>query len=91
MDISRNFITTQYRIPADVLLTDDLIEVLRNTNRISKENEKVIEEAFLRGDMVKFAKIFPTSSMMEEDFNAIRNFVKRSTKDLELEQLRTGV
>lgn len=91
MDISRNFITTQYRIPADVLLTDDLIEVLRNTNRISHENEKVIEEAFLRGDMVKFAKIFPTSSMMEEDFNAIRNFVKRSTKDLELEQLRTGV
>lgn len=91
IDITRNFITKQYHIPADVLLTDDLIEVLKKSNSISQSNEKVVEEIFLRGDLVKFAKTFPDQPMMEKDFSDIRDFVKRSSKDLEAEQLRTGV
>lgn len=91
IDISRNFITRQYRIPADVLLTDDLIAVIRETNSIAPENEKVVEDVFLRGDMVKFAKTFPSEAMMEKDFNDICEFVKKSAKDIEAEQLRTGV
>lgn len=91
IDITRNFITKQYHIPADVLLTDDLIEVLKKSNSISQSNEKVVEEIFLRGDLVKFAKTFPDQPMMEKDFRDIRDFVKRSSKDLEAEQLRTGV
>ncbi len=91
IDISRNFITRQYHIPADVLLTDDLIAVIRETNSIVPENEKVVEEVFLRGDMVKFAKTFPSETTMEKDFNDIREFVKKSAKDIEAEQLRTGV
>jgi len=91
IDISRNFITKQYKIPADVLLTDDLIDVMKVNNTISPENEKIVENIFLRGDLVKFAKTFPDQSVMENDFNDMKTFVKRSSKDLEAEQLRTGV
>ncbi len=91
IDITRNFITKQYHIPADVLLTDDLIEVMKKSNSISTSNEKIVEEIFLRGDLVKFAKTFPNQQMMETDFGNIIDFVKRSSKDLEAEQLRTGV
>lgn len=88
IDITRAFITQQYHIPADVLLTDDLIDLMKNTNKISSENEKVVEDIFLRGDMVKFAKIFPNQDMMKKDFKEIYDFVERSTKDLEAEHLR---
>lgn len=91
LDISRSFITKQYQIPADVLLTDDLIDVMKLNNTISPENEKIVEDIFLRGDMVKFAKTFPDKPIMENDFNAIRTFVKRSAKDLEFEKLRKDV
>jgi len=91
IDISRNFITKQYKIPADVLLTDDLIDVMKTNNTISPENEKIVENIFLRGDLVKFAKTFPDQPTMQTDFNDIKTFVKRSSKDLEAEQLRTGV
>lgn len=91
IDITRNFITKQYKIPADVLLTDDLIDVIKMNNTISPENEKIVEEVFLRGDLVKFAKTFPDQETMQKDFSDMRGFVKRSSKDLEVEQLRTGV
>lgn len=91
LDITRNFITKQYRIPADVLLTDDLIDVIKLNNTISPENEKIIEDIFLRGDLVKFAKVFPDQQNMQDDFDQMKTFVKRSSKDLEIEQLRTGV
>lgn len=87
IDIIRNFLTSQYNIPADVLLTDDLIEYLKNHNTISAQNEKILEEVFLRGDLVKFAKTFPDQAVMEKDWTEIRDFVKRSSKDLELEKL----
>ncbi|SHK51132.1 BatD family protein [Epilithonimonas mollis] len=88
IEITRNFITKQYHIPADVLLTDDLIEYMKNTNAISQENEKIVEDIFLRGDLVKFAKTIPTKELMSKDFIEIRDFVKRSTKDIEAENLR---
>ena len=91
LDISRNFITKQYKIPADVLLTDDLIDVIKVNNTISPDNEKIIEEIFLRGDLVKFAKVFPDQENMQRDFDQLKTFVKRSSDDLEAEQLRTGV
>ncbi|MFZ4929737.1 BatD family protein [Chryseobacterium sp. Mn2064] len=88
IDISRNFISRQYNLPADVLLTDDLIEVMKRNNTISQDNEKIVEDVFLRGDLVKFAKTFPDQETMEKDFANIRDFVKRSSKDLEFENLR---
>lgn len=91
IEISRNFITRQYHLPADVLLTDDLIDAMKKNNTISQDNEKIVEEVFLRGDLVKFAKTFPDQETMEKDFADIREFVKRSTKDLEFENLRKDV
>ena len=88
MDITRGFITRQYQIPADVLLTDDLIDYMKNNNAISQENEKVVEDIFLRGDLVKFAKTIPSQELMTKDFDEIRDFVRRSTKDVEAEHLR---
>jgi len=88
IDISRKFISRQYHLPADVLLTDDLIDLMKKNNTISQENEKVVEEVFLRGDLVKFAKTFPDQEAMEKDFTEIKEFVKRSSKDLEFENLR---
>ena len=91
LDISRNFITKQYKIPANVLLTDDLIDVMKLNNTISPENEKIVENIFLRGDLVKFAKVFPDQQNMQDDFDSLKSFVKNSSQDLEAEQLRTGV
>ena len=88
IDISRKFIAKQYHLPADVLLTDDLIDLMKKNNTISQENEKVVEDVFLRGDLVKFAKTFPDKEAMEKDFKDITDFVKRSSKDLEFENLR---
>jgi len=90
IDITRTFIVKQYQIPADVLLTDDLIDYMKNNNAISQENEKVVEDIFLRADLVKFAKTIPTKELMSKDFTAIRDFVKRSTKDVEAENLRNA-
>jgi hypothetical protein len=89
IDITRAFITKQYQIPADVLLTDDLVDYMKNTNAISQENEKIVEDIFLRSDLVKFAKTIPTKELMSKDFTEIRDFVKRSTKDVEAENLRS--
>ena len=91
IDISRNFITNQYHLPANVLLTDDLIDLMKKTNSISAENEKIIEEIFLRGDMVKFAKTFPDQATMQQDFDAMKSVVQNSVKDIEIENLRNGV
>lgn len=91
IDISRKFITQQYHLPADVLLTDDLIDLMKKNNTISQENEKIVENVFLRGDLVKFAKTFPDKEAMEKDFADVREFVKRSSKDLEFENLRENV
>lgn len=91
LDITRKFITKQYKIPADVLLTDDLIDVMKLNNTIAPENEKIIETIFLRGDLVKFAKVFPDQKDMQSDFDDLKTFAKRSSKDLEIEQLRSGV
>jgi hypothetical protein len=91
IDISRKFIAKQYRIPADVLLTDDLVHLMKENNTISQDNEKIIEDVFFRGDLVKFAKTFPDQQTMEKDFYEITDFVKRSSKDIEFENLRKDV
>lgn len=87
IEITRNFLTEQYHIPANVLLTDDLIDYLKNHNTISPENEKTLEDILQRSDLVKFAKTFPDEQIMRKDWQDVRDFVKRSVKDLELENL----
>jgi hypothetical protein len=55
---------------------------------ILPEYEKIVEEVFLRGDLVKFAKILPNQELMERDFLEIYEFVERSVTDIEAEHLR---
>ena len=43
---NQSVLVKQYHIPADVLLTDDLIDVMKHTNKISPENEKIVERFF---------------------------------------------
>lgn len=88
LEITRSFLTKQYYLPAEVLLTDDLIALMKKTNRISEPHEKLVEEILLRGDMVKFAKMLPNEEIMEEDFKKIYDFVIHSAEDLEAEHLR---
>ena len=89
IDITRSFISKQYNIPADVLLTDDLLDYIKNFNAITPESEKVLGDIFMRSDLVKFAKTIPTQEIMKNDIVEIRDFVKRSSKDLEIEHLRS--
>ncbi|MBO4234406.1 protein BatD [Riemerella anatipestifer] len=91
IEISRTFLQEQYHIPAEVLLTDDLLALMKEDSKISIENEKVIEDVFLRGDLVKFAKTIPDADLMETDYQKIVDFVKRSYQDIEFENLRKDV
>lgn len=91
IDLMRNFILVQYKISADVLLTEDLVAVMRESNVISKSNETRLEEVLKMGDQVKFAKIFPHAELMEKHWEMMRQVVKDSLKDVETEQLRSGV
>lgn len=86
IEIMRNFLTEQYMIPANVLLTDDLLRYIKKYHIISQENEELLEDTFTRGDLVKFAKTFPTPEVMEKDLTDLRAFVKQSLKELELEK-----
>ena len=60
---------------------------MKNNNTIATENEELLEDVFLRSDLVKFAKTFPDQPIMEKDWKDIREFVKRSSEDVELEKL----
>ncbi len=91
IDISRAFLTRQYRLPADVLLTDDLLDLIHMNQTVSSANEAIIKDVFQRGDLVKFAKTFPDEPTMEKDFESIVQLVKDSTKDIEFENLRKDV
>lgn len=91
IDIAREFLVNQYKIPADVLLTDDLVHFMKENNSISVENEAILKPMLLRGDQVKFAKIYPQASLMKEDFDNLKKLVKNSIKDIEFENLRKEV
>lgn len=91
IEITRHFLSAQYHFPAEVLLTEDLIEYLQKNSTISEENEKAVSGVLLRGDNAKFAKIFPEAQQAVQDFENIKAFVKRSSKDLELQNLRQDV
>ncbi|QDZ63520.1 BatD family protein [Elizabethkingia bruuniana] len=91
IDITRNFLSGQYGFPAKELLTDDLLDYMKGQNKISEANENILAEVFERGDLAKFAKVIPSHTEMEADFNNIKEFVKRSYKDIEFENLRKHV
>lgn len=75
LEIIRDFLQSKYQIPADILLTDDLIDFIKKSHILSKENTKILEELLTRGDLVKFAKSIPSSEMMQADLENVENFI----------------
>ena len=75
LEIIRDFLQSKYQIPADILLTDDLIDFIKKSHILSKENTKILEELLTRGDLVKFAKSIPSSEMIQADLENVENFI----------------
>ena len=90
LEVMRNFIWVQYKIPANVLLTEDLLAVIKESNIISENNEARLVEVFKTGDQVKFAKIYPKEESMQRHWEMMKQVVKDSLNDIETEQLRSA-
>lgn len=88
IEIIREFLVKQYKVPADVLLTEDLILYMNENQMISSENEKKLAEVFHRADAVKFAKVIPEKQKVYQDFEEIKQWVKKSVKEVEFENIR---
>lgn len=78
LEIIRDFLQNTYQIPADILLTDDLIDFIKKSHILSKENSNTLEEILTRGDLVKFAKNIPSSKMMQTDLENVENFIMKN-------------
>lgn len=76
IDICRAFLMARYGIPANVLLTDDLIDYINQNQSISIENKKMIKDILLRGDLVKFAKTIPHQDLMKDDLMRVEAWIK---------------
>ena len=75
IEICRGYLADNKHIPADILLTEDLIDLMKSKHYISDEEIEVFEKVLTRGDLVKFAKTIPEKNTMESDFDSIKNFV----------------
>lgn len=74
--IVREYLSVHYHIPADVLLTEDLVDYLKQEQRFSNEEISLLEEIFSHADWVKFAKTIPSQELMEKDFHQIKNWIQ---------------
>ena len=75
IEICRGYLVDNKHIPANILLTEDLIDLMKSKHYISDEEIEVFEKVLTRGDLVKFAKTIPEKNTMESDFDSIKNFV----------------
>ncbi len=83
-EILRNYLSISKKIPADVLLTDDLINNLRAKNTFTSEVTGNISQFLLRSDEIKFAKKRTSLTTMREDFDLVKNLVETAVpEDLE--------
>ena len=75
IEICRGYLADNKHIPADILLTEDLIDLMKSKHYISDEEIEVFEKVLTRGDLVKFAKTIPEKNTMKSDFDSIKNIV----------------
>lgn len=78
LTICRQFLAEKHLIPAEILLTDDLIDLIQKSTIISIESKQILTEIFTRGDLVKFAKTIPEKETMEKDFEQIKNIITQT-------------
>ena len=75
IEICRGYLADNKHIPADILLTEDLIDLMKSKHYISDEEIEVFEKVLTRGDLVKFAKTIPEKNTIESDFDSIKNII----------------
>jgi len=75
IEICRGYLADNKHIPADILLTEDLIDLMKSKHYISDEEIEIFEKVLTRGDLVKFAKTIPEKNTMESDFDSIKNII----------------
>jgi len=75
IEICRGYLADNKHIPADILFTEDLIDLMKSKHYISDEEIEVFEKVLTRGDLVKFAKTIPEKKTMESDFDSIKNII----------------
>ena len=75
IEICRGYLADNKHIPANILLTEDLIDLMKSKHYISDEEIEVFEKVLTRGDLVKFAKTIPEKNTMESDFDSIKNII----------------
>ena len=75
IEICRGYLADNKHIPADILLTEALIDLMKSKHYISDEEIEVFEKVLTRGDLVKFAKTIPKKNTMESDFDSIKNII----------------
>ena len=95
-DITRTYIEESIHIPAMESTSSELMEALKKAIAdkkmfVNREELDKFKKVLENSDLVKFAKVFPGQQDMQGDFDQMKSFVKNSSKDLEAEQLRTGV
>lgn len=78
IDLTRNYLTKRFSVPADVLLTDDLIVFLRNKQILTEETTAKLSAVLVRGDQVKFAKIYPNTETAEKDYQTVKTMLKET-------------
>lgn len=75
LEITRHFLNGKYNIPAQILLTEDLIDFLAENTEIAPRWQTYLQDVFTRGDFAKFGKYNPPAKTMEQDFGKIRHMI----------------
>jgi hypothetical protein len=76
-EIIRKYIEDRFSIPALEMISDDIIETIKNIN-ISDEIKKELKEMLTLADLVKFAKQNPLPSEHDRSFNNALDFIKNT-------------
>ncbi|MCK5218368.1 LPXTG cell wall anchor domain-containing protein [bacterium] len=77
-DILRRYLEGRFNVPAIDRTTHELFRELKATN-IKRQEHMVIRNMLERSDMVKFAKALPSENEAHIDWQAVADFVERTT------------
>jgi len=77
-DILRRYLEGRFNVPAIDRTTHELFRELKST-AIKRPEQMVIREMLERSDMVKFAKGLPSENEAHIDWQAVADFVERTT------------
>ncbi len=74
-DILRFYIEHRFALRAPERTTEEFLDELRNSNRLSTENRQALEDFLRQCDLVKFAKHQPARPEIEQSQNLAEKFI----------------